>query len=176
VAKGPSGFINFEIVGDQQSVQRMLEHVDSALSVTGLATFMHGYVEPWLVKRAKDRFAGEGDDAVGKWAPLQETTQEFRESAGYGATGPINRRTGELEAYITGNSASVALSPVGATLTFPGIKTTKRSVREKMMTAQKGRGNPSTVPRPVLGLSERDLSHIMVGLALHVRRWQGDRR
>lgn len=167
----PTGFIDFEIVGTQHGVQKMLNHIDSALSPIGLAAFLYGGVQPWLVNRAKERFASEGDDVTGKWAPLQQSTVEIRQSQGFEGPHPINRRTGELERYITESGVDVVAAPGVGTLRFPGRNTTSKSVKQKLSTAQKGRINPSTVPRPVLGLNEKDLAVVMTQLALHIQGW-----
>lgn len=152
----------------------MLNHLDSALSPEGLALFLHGAVEPWLLQRATSRFHNEGDDAVGKWAPLQPSTMEFRENDGHGASHPINKRTGELENYITGVGADTTSLPGLATLTFPDPDTKMSpALQQKMKTAQEGRSNPRTVARPVLGLGEKDLVTVLTQLAFHVREWKG---
>lgn len=166
----PIGFLDFEIVGSRAQVEHMLMRLDTALSPWGIMAFMNSFVSPWLQERAESRFANEGDDAVGSWAPLKESTQEIRESHGFGASHPINRRTGELEAYIMGDSLVQPIAG-GVTLKMPGKPSGKASVREKMRTAQKGRTNPPTVPRPVLGMNETDLSHILTGLAFHVKNF-----
>jgi hypothetical protein len=167
-SSAPQGLIEFEIVGNQRGVQEMLNTIDSALSVIGMAAFLHGQVAPWVKARAKDRFASEGDDVSGPWAPLAETTIEIREGSGFGA-GPINIRTHELERYITQSNADVVSAPGAATLRYPGTVPPSKGLREKMRTAQKGRSQPKTVARPVLGLNERDLSVILTQLAFHIQ-------
>jgi hypothetical protein len=167
----PMAFLDFQIVGDRNGVQAMLARLDATLSPMGLSFFLKGTIGPWLRKRAADRFTSEGDDVTGKWAPLQPATQEIRARGDWpiGAGSPINKRTGELENYIIGSDSLVVPHTLGATLTFPGRKTTKRSVVQKMETAQKGRANPRTVPRPVLGMNERDLAYVVTMLAFHVK-------
>ena len=150
----------------------MLNQIDSAMSPVGLAAFLHGSVQPWLIERAKSRFANEGDEVVGKWLPLSEATVSIRESSGFEGSHPINRRTGELEAYITGSGVDVVAAPGVATLRFPGRNTPTKAVREKMSTAQRGRSNPKTPPRPVLGLGEKDLATVMTTLAFHIKGWR----
>lgn len=168
-AAKPTAFIDFDIVGDRHGVQAMLNRVDSALSVPGLALFLKGAVGPWVRERAQERFAAEGDDVTGKWAPLAQTTVEIRENAGFEGSHPINKRTGELEAYITQGQVDVDSVPGLATLKFPANPPRSGSVRQKMKTAQGGRTSPPTVARPVLGMNERDLGQIMTMLAFHVR-------
>lgn len=168
----PGGFIDFEIVGDRHGVQQMLEVVDTALSPIGLAAFLYGVVGPWVQERAQERFTSEGDDVSGKWAPLKDVTVKIRESAPLNmedGSHPINKRTGELEEYITQGGVDVVSAPGAAVLKFPGKEVKTKSLREKLKTAQQGRTSPSTVARPVLGLNERDLAYTVTMLAFHVQ-------
>jgi hypothetical protein len=165
----PVGFLDIEIVGNQRGVEAMLETIDSALSPVGLAAFLYGSVGPWVKQRAEDRFKAEGDDVTGKWAPLMPATQEIRESYGFGGSHPINKRIGELEDYITQGQISVVTTPGLGVLKFPGNPPATASLKEKLSTAQKGRAAPKTVPRPVLGLNEKDLTAVMTMLAFHIQ-------
>lgn len=164
-----TGFIDFEIVGNRRGVQAMLNSIDSALSPAGLASFLGIAVGPWVKERAADRFANEGDDVTGKWAPLKETTIEWRERYGFEGAHPINKRTGELEEYITQGQVGVTAGPGVAVLTYPKNPPTGKALRQKMETAQRGRTRPATVARPVLGLNERDLAQVLTMLAFHVQ-------
>jgi len=165
-----TGFIDFEIVGNEQGVQAMLNKIDSALSVTGLAEFLYGAVGPWVKERAANRFVNEGDDVTGKWLPLAPATVEIRERSGFEGSHPINKRTGELEEYITQGQIGVTSSPGIASLKYPENPPRTKSVREKMKTAQQGRSNPHTMPRPVLGLNEKDLTQVLTMLAFFVQK------
>lgn len=168
MASKPTGFIDFEIVGNERGVQAMLNQIDSALSPVGLAAFLGLAVGPWVKERAADRFASEGDDVSGKWAPLQQTTIEIRENMGFGP-GPINKRTGELEEYITQGQVGITAGPGVASMRYPENPPRTKSLREKMSTAQRGRNHPKTIARPVLGLNERDLGQVITMLAFHVQ-------
>ena len=170
MATKPTGFIEFNIVGDRHGVQHMLNSIDSALSPVGLAAFLHGDVGPWVKQRAADRFRDEGDDVTGKWAPLAASTVEFRENAGFEGAHPINKRTGELEAYITQGNVDVVAAPGVATMRYPSKSgTVSKALRQKLKTAQQGRDTPRTVARPVLGLNERDLAHVLTMLGFFVK-------
>lgn len=164
----PTGFIDFEIVGNRQGVQFMLDRIDSALSPVGLAAFLHGSVAPWLEERAEQRFAKQGDDASGRWAPLKPITVEIREEEGYGP-GPINQRTHELRDYILGVGSDVTAGPGLASLTFPGKPANTQRLKTKVETAQKGKARPATVKRPVLAVNERDLGQVLTSLAFFIR-------
>lgn len=170
---GPVGFIHFEIVGNQRGVEQMLEHIDTALSPIGLFTFLHGAVGPFVKQRASDRFRSEGDDVTGTWAPLAQATVEIRQNMGLEGSHPINKRTGELEAYITQGSIDVTTGVGVGTLKYPGNAPATSGLREKLKTAQGGKASPSTPPRPVLGLGEADLGHVLVMLAFHVQKIGG---
>lgn len=161
------GWIDIKIIGDQAGVKEMLRRVEVALSPVGLETFMKQIVEPWLQSRARDRFQDEGDDAVGAWLPLKPATVAIR-SQRWGGEHPINRRTGELENYITQSTANVAPLGAGVVLTYPGDKATGELIK-KVETAQVGRIAPSTMPRPVLGMNETDLTVVLGGLAKFIQ-------
>lgn len=161
--------IDVQIIGDSSGVQAMLNHLDTALNPVAIAGFLGATVDPYLRSRMKDRFAGEGDDVVGKWIPLAQTTQDIRQQQGYGAAHPINRRTGDLENYIVGSPNAISIHGLGATLTMPGNRPTGE-LKKKVETAQRGKANrPVTPPRPVLGMNEKDLAFVLTALAFHVK-------
>lgn len=164
-----TGYLQIVVSGDDLGVQAMLLRLNRALEPTGVGGFLSTSVDPWLRQRSSDRFANEGDDAVGQWLPLGQATQEIRASLGYGAAHPINRRTGELENYIVHTESRVEMNTGGATLTYPGADTSGE-LENKVRTAQSGKqGNPYTPPRPVLGLSSRDLEFVLTDLGNHIR-------
>lgn len=172
-AARPTGLIDIQIVGNSDQVDTMLKYLDTALNPLALVNFLTYDVSPWLGERAEMRFRGEGDDAVGQWAPLKPTTNAIRQSKGFPPVHPINLRTGELENYILSGTFSQAVpNSIGATLAFPGPGAPgagSRNVRKKMETAQIGRnGKPRTVPRPVLGMNEKDLTYVLTALAFHL--------
>lgn len=162
-----SGSVRIIIDVDSENVEQMLARTTLALSTVGMYAFLHGVVTPWLKKRAEDRFAAEGDDVSGMWAPLEAYTQQVRSAGGYGAEHPINRRTGELERYITQGGGDVISAGGFSQLTFPGDAPTGREAT-KVATAQIGATYPSTPARPVLGVNEVDLSFVLAALATHV--------
>lgn len=163
-----TAFIEFDIVGNERGVQHMLNVIDSSLSVVGLAAFLYGVGE-WVQERAQTRFAQEGDDVSGKWAPLQQATVEIREHAGFEGARPINKRTGELEQYITQSQIGVVSAPGVGVMTYPNNEPNSAGLRQKVQTAQAGRTTPKTQPRPVLGLNEKDLGVVLTMLAFHVQ-------
>lgn len=164
-------YIDIDITGDTQYVEKMITQLDFKLGPQGLTAFLAMTVFPYLISRAKERFQSEGDDVVGKWTPLAPTTEVIRQSMGFGGAHPINVRTGELERYITQGSpsASVQASPLGAFLKHPASPASGK-LKSKVKTAQQGdpkfaRGVP---PRPVLGMNEVDLGFVMAALAFYV--------
>ena len=162
------GFIDVDLIGNQRGVDRMLDHIEAATSPVGLELFMQTTVEPWLRERAQQRFSNEGDDVVGKWEPLQPSTEMIRSQSGYGGDHPINVRTGDLEDYITQSPALIKTLPSGSALTYPGNKA-GGELLAKVETAQGGKKYPFTVPRPVLGMNENDLLFVLTGLATHIQ-------
>lgn len=155
---------------DTHSVELTLERLDTALSPGGIAAFLKGAVEPYIKERAQSRFDSEGDDVSGKWQPLSPATQDIRSRGEWsvGAAHPINVRTTELERYITKSQGLVAPNALGATLTYPGSPPGTSGLTEKMRTAQQGRSNPRTPPRPVIGVNEQDLAVAVEMLVFHV--------
>lgn len=162
-----SGSVRIVVDVDSENVEQMLARTSLAVSSVGMFTFLSGVVGPWLKERAEDRFAAEGDDVSGKWAPLESYTQQVRSSGGYGAEHPINRRTGELENFITGGGWDVVSVAGFSQLTFPGNAPSAREAM-KVATAQIGAAHPSTPARPVLGVNGVDLAFVLAALATHV--------
>ena len=167
------GLIDIDLIGDLNSANLMLEYLERILSSTGMMAFLHLNVGPYIQSRTRDRFMSEGDDATGPWLPLSQSTVERRERMGLGGPGPINVRTGELEQWITQSQFMTSPHALGATLKYPGKDTGRKSLREKMATAQKGRVYPSTPPRPVLVLDERDLMYVVTTLAFFIQMGGG---
>jgi hypothetical protein len=153
-------------------VERMLSAVNTVLSPLHMMGFLKAKVAPFIRQRASARFASEGDDATGKWAALLATTQDIRSHLNLpiSPSHPINRRTGELEEYITKSDSDVfPLGMSGAQLTYPGSSPTGRALSEKLSTAQQGRTRPLTTSRPVLGLSMTDLSYVIGALGVEIK-------
>lgn len=157
---------NLFIEVNDASLEATLTKLTVVLSYAGMTLFFEEKLEPYLRGRAVERFAGQGDSAVGgRWKPLLPATQSIRESLGYGATSPINKRTGTLESYITeSNGLSLELAGEGSQFTYPGADPTDAELIDKVATAQKGRNFPPTVARPVLGLDEIDLAYVTAAL------------
>lgn len=174
-SRSPQG-IGLQVLGDDSGVQRALEVLDSALNPIGIASFLGAVVDPYLRGRAKERFTVEGDDVTGAWVPLSTATQTIRASEGYGAAHPINRRTGELERYITQSDNQIQIMPtIGAELTLPGSAPIGK-LEDKVKVAQQGDpsfGRSGTPARPVLGMNEQDLAFVLLALAVHVKRVGG---
>jgi hypothetical protein len=162
-----AGWIDFDIDVEKRSVEALLMRLDTALSPPAIAQLLGGPVQEYVKRRAAQRFANEGDDVVGAWAPLQPATQAIRAQEGYGADGPINRRTDELMNYIVGSPGRTVMHSLGATLTYPGNPPTGET-KAKVQTAQIGKPYPQTPPRPVLGLGEQDLIEILTILSVYV--------
>lgn len=157
--------LGVEVRVDATQVDHAVEKVVGTLSIEGMTAFMFSFVEPFLVGRARARFEGEGDDAVGGWAPLLPSTQAIRESLGYGPAHPINVRKGDLEAYITGGDSRLTTTGSATELTFPGNAATG-PLLESLMGAQGMLAKQ--VARPVLGLSGTDAIAITTELSLMI--------
>lgn len=168
--------MSISLIGDVHGVQRMMEHLDTALNPVAIAGFLGAKVMPYLTARAQNRFSNEGDDVVGGWRPLSAATENFRSTGraqGMWAVGdahPINVRTHELERYVTSGTGVVAPNPSGAILQYPNPSNVRTpELREKLRTAARGKAQPNTPPRPVLGVNERDMAFLLLSLASHIK-------
>lgn len=160
---------SLEVTIDTVDLEATLVRMETSLSPIGLSIFLIGGVLPWVKERAQARFTDEGDDVSGKWAPLETSTQEFRTNGpwGVGASSPINKRSGDLEDYITKSNATLATGADSAYMVYPDRAPTG-ALDEKVRTAQSGKDKPKTPPRPVLGLNETDLAYTMQILQFYV--------
>jgi hypothetical protein len=154
------------VIVDADSAQMMLRRIMSRLSPIAMAAWMHAVVGPYLRERAQARFASEGDDVVGKWAPLAPATVHIRETSGYGGAHPINVRTTELEQYITGGDPLVVATAGDALMTWPGSPPSGDVLEQKVVIAQVG--DRRTPARPVVGINERDLMFVLSALSVYV--------
>ena len=94
-------------------------------------------------------------------------------SQNYGPAHPINHRTGELEAYITGSPHLLEVTPYGASLTMPGTEPTgelKRKVRVAQAGDPGSATNGLTPPRPVIGVNEKDLLFVLTSMQSFIER------
>jgi hypothetical protein len=146
------------------TVEQMLVRAGAAISPPALAAWMNSTMTPYVQQRAKERFRREGDNASGKWKQLSPITKDFRAIYGF-PPGPINRRTGELEAYITGSPSRVTMTNIGVQMVYPGVAA-GGWLEEKVKTAQAGKDDPKTDARPVLALDpSTDLMFTLRSLA-----------
>jgi hypothetical protein len=153
---------------DKAQIDAMIKSITKVLSFAGISEFLETRAQPYLAQRARLRFANEGDDASGKWRPLSEVTERWREwcAAKYGLaiTGPtpINVRTGALYRWVT---ETYAVKPFGSAakdntveLTLPG-KISDPWLAVKLRHAQQGgftRYFSGFGPRPVAVVSTVD--------------------
>src|SRR5690242_15334688 len=129
--------MDVEILVDKRQVERYMRAITETLQGNNLMLFHQIATQPILRNRAKDRFAREGDAVSGPWAALRESTQDIREHKGYGPSHPINKRTGELEDYITNGRNQFTYGADFANFFMPGRGS--RTAREKFRTAQQGK-------------------------------------
>lgn len=161
--------VNLQITTNSARLDKTLMQLSVALMPQSLGVFLGKKVDPYFRMRAHNRFANEGDDVVGKWSPLADSTVHIRQNAGYGGAHPINRRTGELESFIVDSPNAILVDGAGATLRLPG-NAPSGSILEKMRTAQGGKDDPPTDPRPVIGMNNADMAWVLTSLANDLRR------
>lgn len=154
---------------DDSDVVQAMERLINLLSPEGASAFLAAEMGPYLSKRAKQRFANEGDDAVGQWLPLAPATQAIREASNYPVAGdhPINRRSGELEDWVVGGGWNAYPTGLGASMQYPS-RAPSGELRKKVETAQKGKAYPRTPARPVLAVSETDMIFFLAAFSMAV--------
>lgn len=150
---------------DSREAWLMLRRLQWRLSPVGLHAYMQRKALPFLQARARARFAGEGDDATGKWAQLAHNTGLIRAKQGFPAWHPINVRTGALRTYVT-TTAKVSSTGTGARILMPGTGGSKE-LQRKLKKAQ--RGGPTgkgkdAPPRPVVAVGAVDQRFLGVSL------------
>jgi len=130
-----------------------LYRVESALG--RVDQFLRGPVVTTLQLRASERFAAQGDDASGKWAPLRWPTEQIRAFQGFGPKWPINIRTGDMRDWLLGDGGEVRAYRGGhARVNWPNKPSGE--LGEKYSTAQKGNKKKNTVARPIVAMNAAD--------------------
>ncbi len=142
---------------DHRESDLLLRAIEQTLMGFNLFRYLVDHMQPYIRARTAARFRGEGDDASGAWAPLLEVTNDIRDHYGFPREHPINRRTGELEAFMLTGVIDQSFTPDSAVMHYPGTPPT-RALREKLKTAQQGRARPRTVARPVARVSQADMA------------------
>lgn len=141
-----------------EDVEKDLNALIMLMSPAGATAFLGTQVGPYLRRRAGERFEHEGDDVVGKWAPLRPATVVMREASNYPVAGdhPINHLSGELENWVVDGGWNAYPDTFGASMTYPGTRPSGL-LAKKVKTAQSGDRASNTVARPVLGVNEADM-------------------
>lgn len=152
--------IQLDVILDATGVNWDLERIQVGIGPTSLAAFLGSQGKEILQHRAEVRFADEGDSASGDWQQLAFPTRRIRAAKGFPPEHPINVRTGELRAFVTGNDGSVSTTGTAARLLWPGEVSGELSL--KYATAQRGRNRPPTPARPVAAIDALDLELFMV--------------
>lgn len=139
--------------------------VQIGLSGPSMASWLHTVASPILQERAQARFLSEGDAASGNWAELKWPTVQIRNGRwGFaGGRHPINVRTKELLSFVVENQGDLAFNADAAVLLWPTEPSGE--LADKYNTAQKGRKDPPTVPRPVVAWDETDLVLLLSGMS-----------
>jgi len=156
--------INIEV--EKEDVVAVLDRMRSIFQPVTLQEFLRVGPTKTLQARAQARFDAEGDQASGKWAPLRFSTVAIRDRAGFPGANPINKRTGELESFMTSSTGVTMSDGDGAILVWPSSP--GGELFEKLNTAQRGKPKQAnfgaTVPRPVVAVDETDAALILEDL------------
>lgn len=173
------------IIADDTKAQITMDLINKAASGRGLMNFQEAVTQPWMRERARSRFDKEGGAEVGgSWAQLRDSTNDIRENAGFPRAHPINRRTGELEDFITKGANQFTHGGLWAAFFMPG-NSRKKSLRAKLTTAQSGgpgqnqawmpdgaggtKPSPTQTPaRPVVGMDAVDAIHLTFALSTYI--------
>lgn len=175
--------IDMHVEVKKKDVDRALAALAFATSPASYALFHQTLTLRWLVERTTHRFTHQGGPEVdGTWAALSDARRDIRSHAALNPE-PPNIATSELMGWILSNKGATVKSGVGATFSYPGAMPRRPSVKAKLQTAQKGKPagfpmptgsggtkpSPSpTPPRPILGLDEVDLIHMLGALELWI--------
>lgn len=150
---------------EDHGVEKLLTTLDRALDAASIAFWMQAEAKRHIQDRAKKRFASEGDDVSGPWAPLAPATIADRLRQQYPA-GPILHRTGELEDYIVNSQGSMDIGSASVSFETPEA-TGDPELAAKFNTAQIGTGR---VPaRPVIGLNASDAETLLTSLSYNIQ-------
>lgn len=170
--------IRVSIDADISQTDIQVGQIIAQTTPTSLQNFLMGAARSFLQHRVDARFAAEGDDVSGKWAPLRPATGGIRAALGYRPFHPINVRSGELYKFVR-NTFRIRIDPASTVLTMPGDGNAR--VTEKFRVAQKGGGkskvkgsrsigpNRPAPPRPVIGLSATDERALTQLLMEHIK-------
>lgn len=148
-------YVSIGMVMNSTHARAMLAAMQLRMQPPAMIAFMQAGVAPYVRGRIAARFNSEGDDVTGRWHPLAAETEIIRQRHGYPGAHPINVRTGQMRNYLT-SSPGNAISAGGVSqFEYPGAPAAG-DLMTKLMTAQGGKANPSTLPRPVLGFNMND--------------------
>lgn len=162
----------FAIDVQSAQVDSMIHRAMQAVSGPSLHAFLETMASEYFTEEIIDRFAYEGDDKSGDWAPLKESTERIRQALGYPGANPVNERTQELLEFVAFHRG-FAQGPNFAQMDVPG-EAPSQSIEAKLRTAQQGTSiNPLfpgayTPPRPVLATDEGDMANLLRLLQLWV--------
>lgn len=162
-----AGESTLNVVVKYDRLQKALTRMIAATSPVGQATFMSSVVHPFLAGRAEARFKKQGDAAAGgRWAPLADSTNEFRASLGFPTAPPgqINVRTGQMRDYLVSTLPYVTADPFGTVLSFPGP--VPGALMDRFAQAAGSRKGP---PRPVAAVDAKDLAFVLASMSAFVQ-------
>jgi|SRR3954462_643336 hypothetical protein len=144
-----------DVTVDPTAINYLLRNTGHNMSQAGIAVFLETEIAPWVQRRVARRFAGEGDDVTGAWAPLAPATEAIRAARGFPPSHPINQRTHMMRDWLVANDGEIKIGGADVTLTYPG-PTNDGLMDTKIKAAQMGKTYPQTPPRPILGLNDTD--------------------
>lgn len=157
---GADVVIDVDVDVDATSVLLMLSRANEGVSMAHIAQAFDddGPVVEMLHRQVAERFADEGDNASGKWAPLSPATLDIKERLGYGGN-PANVRTGRMREWLLNDGGDLDMMGDGMFFTYPGD--VPGGMADRFETAQFGSAETGAPPRPVIAADGDDLMSIM---------------
>lgn len=160
---------------DSVETLKLIDKTMEAVGPASLAIFLDATVQPYFAQEIIDRFAVEGDEKSGSWAPLSDATNDIRERLGYPPEHPILERSGDLLHALVEKYDLTLMEPSGAMLMIPG--NLDLETETKLQAAQVGvpEGQNEyygpTPARPVLAVDPTDLASIVGMLQWYIMEY-----
>lgn len=156
--------IGIQILGHPGTAIPMLERLESRMSDISLAGFLRTAIAQTLQRQSSAKFSLESGH-TGKWQSLKQSTQRIRRQQGYGASSPINVRTGALKSFVTSAGGNIRHEGISIAMEWPdGVSMNSSRLMYAYHTAQAGSKRWGTPARPVVGLTTDDIAEIHLAI------------
>lgn len=138
-----------------------LERGQERLSDRGLMTLVQALLIPVAKTESQGTIAAQRGPGGRKWRELKASTQRIRASLNYGATEPINKRTGNLERFLNEAGTDLTVAPGFVQGAWPAlVNQDSTRLMYAFYTAQGGSKRWGTPARPVVGLGPTGIAFL----------------